>query len=302
MNQTLTLVIKQWIARAVSLAIIGPTCARIAHGVLASDGTHQTTLLTGGSISTGFFSLITILALVGVMGIVIGRLVDRREGMLNIAFALGWVAWNSGRLGEVYRIAPEPITLIKLSIESLIIMVGVLLALALMTNPSKGLPSGYPDAGSRFDLAAIKGSLGSKPGRFSLLAGILGAFVMAVLFARTDLPGQAVGVGFGCGILAGIAGTLGATTTRGDDDKNEPTPLPPMVIAVLIAGVLAPLIGVVFPGAGKLMGHVFIADLPGFLVISPMAWAMGALLGVPVGHSWVEHSAAQAANAQTKTA
>ncbi len=294
MTHALTQIAKQWIARALSLCVLGPICAMIASSVVGADGTHHTTFLTGASIASGALALIMVLGLTLAMGITIGRLVDRREGLLNMAFVLGWVAWTSGRLGEIYRMTPETGTLLKLSSEGLIISISMLVALIFMTSPSKGSESDQHDEISRFDTKYIKDSLTKREGIASLIAGTIAGLIFAQLFGQTDLPGQAVGVGFGAGILAGTAGALVANTVRNTNTKDTPTPLAPIIIGVMLAGVLAPIIGIIKPGPDNLLGLVVHGDLQGYLIVSPIAWSMGALLGVPIGHSWVEHSVHQA--------
>ena len=65
---------KQWIARGLSLCVVGPICAGIASGVIAPDGSHQTTLLTGNAIASSVMSLVGVVGLVMLVGIVVGRL------------------------------------------------------------------------------------------------------------------------------------------------------------------------------------------------------------------------------------
>ncbi len=295
MTHTLTQIGKQWIARGLSLCVIGPMCAMIAGRVVGADGTHHTTFLTGSSIGSGALALALVLGLALVMGVVIGRVVDRREGMLNIAFVFGWVAWTSGRLGEVYRVAPESGTLIKLGIEGAVILVGVLVALVAMTGP-RGEDD--RDDVSRFDLAFVHRSMVQASGWGALGAAVVGALVFSWLFGQTDLPGQSVGVGFGAGIAAGTLGTLVANMMRDAKEKEAMTAFAPIMIGVMLCSVLGVGIGLVKPGADGLLALVVHGDLPGYLIVSPMAWSMGALLGVPIGHSWVEHSVHQAVSAQ----
>ncbi len=301
MTHTLTQVGKQWIARALSLCIVGPTCAMITGRVIGADGSHHTTFLTGSSIGSGALALVMVLGLSLTMGVVIGRVVDRREGLLNTAFVFGWVAWTLGRLGEIYRVTPESGTLIKMGIEGLMISVGMLIALVLMTNPPKGSNSGQHDEISRFDIGYLKNSLVKREGICSLIAAMIGGLIFALLFGQTDLPGQSVGVGVGAGIVAGTLGALVANTMRDAKSKDAPTPFAPIIIGMMLASVFAPMIGLLKPGADGLLGLVVRGDLPGYLIVSPIAWVMGALLGVPIGHSWVEHSVHQANASQPAT-
>lgn len=302
MMHALIQVSKQWTARVVSLCVVGPICAMIAGGVVGIDGSRHTTFLSGSSISSGAIALAMVLGLTLVMGVVIGRVVDRREGFLNIAFVFVWIAWTSGRVGEIFRVAPESGTLIKLSIEGLMISGAVLIGMVLMTNPTKGTTHGHPDEVSRFDLGYIKSVLTKAEGLVSMLAALAGALVFSWLFGQTDLPGQSVGVGFGAGIVAGLVGALAANSARKEDHKSATTPFAPIFIGVMLASIMAPLIGMVLPGADGLGSAVIHSDLPGFLIVSPIAWTMGALMGVPMGHSWVEHSVHQAATTQAQTA
>lgn len=291
-------VFKQWIARAVSLCVVGPICSAIIGSVVAVDGSHHTTFLTGHNLGSGIGALAMVLGLSLVMGVVIGRVVDRREGILNIAFVFGWVAWTSGRLGELYRVAPESSTLIKLSAEGFVISAMVIVALVLMTDPKKGAANGQVDDVSRFDLAWMKTSLGKAEGMVSMGAALVASLVVSYLFGQTDLPGQSVGVGFGAGIAAGLGGALAANSARKNDEKDGSTAFAPIMIGVMLSSVLLPLIGLIKPGAGGLVELVVSGSLPGYLIVSPMAWSMGALMGVPIGHSWVEHSVQQAGEAQ----
>ncbi len=300
MIQTAQHVLKQWFARALSLCVVGPICAMLLLRVDAFDGSQHTTFLTGSSVVGGFICLIAVLGLILLMGTAIGRLVDRREGLLNIAFVLGWVAWSSGRMGMIYRMSPDSGVLIKLAVEAVVVMLGVTLTLMLMSDPKKGTVAGHADDVSRFDLEYLKESITNKAGALSLGAAIIVSLVLAVLFGQTDLPGQSVGVGFLAGVFAGVVGTLAATSVRKDEKNPAPTAFAPIMLGVMLCGVIAPLIGLIKPGTGELLGLAVKGDLLGFLVVSPIAWSMGALLGVPMGHSWVEHSANHASAAGTQ--
>lgn len=288
---------KQWIARGLALCVVGPICAGIGSGVIAPDGSQQTTLLTGDAILSSLMSLFMVLGLVMLLGIAVGRLVDRREGILGMAFVLGWVAWTSGRMGEVFRVSAESGALMKLAVEGALVTMGVLIALSLMTDPEKGGAQGQGDDVSRFDMSSLKSSMMGVAGLGSMGAALVASIVIAMLFGRTDLAGQAVGVGFFAGIAAGVVGTLVATSAKKNDPKAGPTPFAPIMVGVMLCSVILPIFGMFYPGGSELLGLVNQGSLPGILTVSPIAWVMGALLGVPVGHSWVEHSAQQASGA-----
>lgn len=285
-------IIKQWIARALTLCVVGPVAAWLSHRVLAGDGSHQTTMLTGGSLMTGLGCLLGVAVLVALTGAIAGRMVDRREGLLNMAFVLVWVAWTSGRLGEVYRFNHTGATLVLLAIEGAVLTGAVLVAGAMLAGP--GMHQGRPDEVTRLDPAALRRSLGGAPGLAAMGAGLIAGLLMAVIFGQSDLAGQSVGVGFGAGLLGGVAGAMAASSMKEKNAPHTPVPMAPIMLGVMLCSLVAPLIGIVRPGSGHLHALVIASDLPGYLIVSPSAWIMGALLGVPIGHSWVEHSAAQA--------
>ena len=268
---------KQWIARGLALCVVGPICAGIGSGVIAPDGSQQTTLLTGDAFVSSLMSLCMVLGLVMLLGIAVGRLVDRREGILGMAVVHGWVA-----------------------VEGALVTIGVLIALCLMTDPEKGGAQGQGDDVSRFDMSSLKSSMMGVAGLGSMGAALVASIVIAMLFGRTDLAGQAVGVGFFAGIAAGVVGTLVATSAKKNDPKAGPTPFAPIMVGVMLCSVILPIFGMFYPGGSELLGLVNQGSLPGILTVSPIAWVMGALLGVPVGHSWVEHSAQQASGAAAR--
>ena len=192
----------------------------------------------------------------------------------------------------MFRIAPESGLLLKLSAEGLVISGVVLIALILMSNPKKGAIGGHNDDISRFDIGYLRSVLLNKAGVASMGAGFVAAAVLAMIFGQSDLPGQSVGVGFFAGIGGGLAGALVASSMG--TGKHVPTPFAPIMIGVMLCSVLMPVIGMITPGAGGLVELVQGGKVPGYLIVTPIAWVMGALLGVPVGHSWVEHSVQQA--------
>ena len=299
----MTHLIKQMVARAISLCVAGPACAMIAGGVIAIDGSHHTTFLTGASFIGGLVRLVLVMAVLFVWTTLVGRMIDRREGFLNMAFVLAWIAWSAGRLGEVYRTSPESGVFIKLAIESLVIWVGVVITAIAMTNPKALSHHGNLDVISRFDLGYLKSVYKEPAALVAMGAGAISALVAAVIFGQTDYAGQSLGVGVAGGVLAGVAGTMvwgsmhsSSSKSRAGSQVTPATPFAPIMIGVMLMGVLAPLIGLIKPGSGDLLGLVMHQDLPGYLVVSPISWAAGAVLGVPVGHSWVEHSMNQAHN------
>ena len=278
--------IRQWISRALALAVFGPIAAGIAQGPVATDGSGAHTLLTVESIGTGLVALVLVgllLALTGLIGNVLG---GRRESLLCMSFVLGWVAWTSGRLGHVYLLSSDASTSITLAIEALLLSVFVILIAAMVSGGKD------QDQVSSFAISHLKSAFKDSALLGAMGASLVTAGAIAWLFARTDLPGQSVGVGFLSGVASGIVGTLVSGSMHGKE-KHTGTPFAPIMLGVMLCGVLAPLVGMAVPGSNKIGTLSLAGDLPGYLALSPAAWMLGALLGVPVGHGWVEQSHAQ---------
>jgi len=287
--------IRQWISRALALAVIGPLAAHIAQGPVAPDGSGAHTLLTVDSLGSGLVALVLVGLLLALMGLIGNLLAGRREALLCMSFVLGWVAWTTGRLGRIYLFDPEMSTSFLLAIEGLLLLVLVVLAGTLVSG-NKEL-----DRVSSFSISQLKASLSDQAQLAALGAAMVVAGIVAWVFARTDLPGQSVGVGMFAGIAGGVAGTMVASSMHGKD-KHSGTPFAPIMLGVMLCGVLLPLLGIVVPGTQKLGALSITGALPGYLAISPAAWAMGALLGVPVGHGWVEQTHSQVSSQTASTA
>jgi hypothetical protein len=276
-------IIRQWISRAVALALIGPVAASVSEGLSAVDGSGAHTLLTGDSLVSGLIALVIVGVLTGIAGIVGGVLGGRREGFLAMGFVLGWVAWTSGRIGQVYSLTPEIGTSIRLAMEALGIGACVLITGVIVSTKDEDDPI------SSFSPNRLVGWVKQGPMLSAMGAALLVAGVVAMFLGTYDFPGQSTGVGFFAGIFGGVAGSMVAVSMN-EKDGHEGTPFAPVMIGVLLAGAVFPAVTIVYPGFASMQELVLEGALPGFVIVSPAAWAMGALLGVPIGHSWVEHS------------
>ena len=282
--------IRQWISRAIALGVIGPIASQVAGRLMASDGSGEHTLLTGTSMGAGIMALVVVGLLTLAAGLIGGILGDRREGLLGMGFVLGWVAWTSGRIGNIYSLSPEVGTSVSFAIETLLLMMFVVVAAMLISRNDDRDPI------SSFKCDRMKGWMKHSAMLGAMGAALVSAAVMSWLFAVQDLPGQSIGVGFLAGIMAGVVGAMTASSLQGKTDHRG-TPYAPVMLGVMLAGVLMPLVGIVKPGLASMEIMQLKGTLPGYLALSPAAWIAGALLGVPVGHSWVEHSNAQAGEA-----
>jgi len=307
--------ITRWIARISTLCVLGPIAARLAEGLHAPDGSEYASFLVSESATRGVVLLGMILAITIVSGVLIARLSTRREGMLNMAFILGWVAWTGGRMGELFRV--EQGGFVLLAIEAAIIGAGVMLAMA--ASSKKTMDDDYT---SWFDAKLLT----MREGLMALGVALLVAVALAWVFGQTDLPGQSLWAALIGGIAAGLVGAMSQKSAndrsavaeagarlsgslavglyrnspRSPEQRREldasmkanGSNMTPMIVGVMFAGVIAPLIGMVMPGSGGVLKAIGSGSLPGVLAVSPIAWSVGALIGVPIGWGWVESTVA----------
>ena len=69
--------------------------------------------------------------------------------------------------------------------------------------------------------------------------------------------------------------------------------LVPVMVGVILGAVVGPMVSMVMPGGGKILDAIASGDAPGWMMMSSLAWAGGALIGTPIGYSWVESSVAR---------
>jgi hypothetical protein len=275
----------RWTARAVSLLLLGPLAARASGSVRGADGSGAYTLLTGESLGSGILGLGGVALCVWAAAGLGSRAADRHEGVLNAGLVLGWVAWTSGRLGEVYRLSPDAGVLMRLAAEgvafALVVVASWWLADRLARRPAE-------EEGLSLSAGSVRAALAGSAGVAGAVAALAAALAVAWLFARNDLPGQSLGAAFLAGVGGGVAGT-GVVQAMTKDDRSPPAEawrlFVPSAVGVLAGAIAGPLVGLVAPGTGGLEAAVARATLPGWVVVTPAAWATGALVGVPIGIS-----------------
>ncbi|MBO6514678.1 MAG: hypothetical protein JJ974_12005 [Phycisphaerales bacterium] len=295
-----------WIVRVLSLCVFGP----IAGGLMASlrgvDGSRHATLFVSDSILGGLFVLFGVFFLAMIAGVIATKMVSLREGVLNLGLVLGWGAWGAGEVGEALRSAPDSGSIVKLAIEGFAVLVLTVWMLRVMTKV-RGVGDGGDEgtdgcvALSNSKLVALR----EHAGLTGMLVGVglVVSMVMVWLQVQSDLSGQAVWGGFIGSAAAGVLGgmliqnhSMGSSGKHGRGGKRSSdgvVSLIPVMVGVMLGGVFGPLVGMVTPGSGRLLQAIASGEMPGFLVMSSVSWAAGAMIGTPVGYSWVESSVAR---------
>lgn len=294
----------------------------------AGDGSPYATVLVSESVMGGLFALFGVFFLAMIAGIIATKAVSLREGVLNLGLVLGWGAWGAGEVGEALRSAPESGSIVKLAVEGVLVLLLTLWMLWVLTKASQS--NDQSDECIRLNRSVFAGMIQQLPITL-MLFGIGAAVSIAIVWlqVQTDLSGQAVWGGFIGSAFAGVLGGLviqnhnmsidgvsssgrsrtqpvvknrvlemltkmivSAQSGQSNRDRAEVS-LVAVMIGILLAGVIGPMVGLVMPGSGKLLQSIAAGDMPGFLVMSSLSWAAGAMIGAPIGYSWVESSVAR---------
>jgi len=280
-----------WIVRIISLCVLGPFAGSLMSSLRAVDGSTHATAFVSGSFMAGLFALIGVFFLAMVGGVVATKAVSLREGVLNTGLIVAWGAFGSGQVGEALRGSPESGSLVMLAVEGAAVLVLSVLALAMLTRAAG--KSANRDDCVRLKNSAIE-ALRSNITINAMLVGVGLVVSMAVVWlqVQSDLSGQVVWGGFigACG-----AGVIGGMVLKNHSLKHERSNEPelsliPVIIGVLLGAVVGPIIAMVMPGNGKVLQALASGDAPGWMLMSSLAWAGGALIGTPIGYSWVESS------------
>ncbi|MBL4808488.1 MAG: hypothetical protein JKY43_00320 [Phycisphaerales bacterium] len=283
-----------WIVRVISLCVLGPIAGGLMSSLRGVDGSIHATAFVSGSPIGGLIALVGVFFLAMVGGGLASKMVSLREGVLNMGLVVAWGAWGSGRVGEALRGAPETGSLVMLSVEGVVVVVLSLVGLVVLTKVS-GQSEGRDDC-VRLDGSAV-GNIRANIATNGMLVGVglVMSMVVVWLQVQSDLSGQAVWGGF---VGAAGAGVLGGMLLKNHSIKHERSgeaelSLVPVMVGVILGAVVGPMVSMVMPGGGKILDAIASGDAPGWMVMSSLAWTGGAMIGTPIGYSWVESSVAR---------
>ncbi len=248
---------------------------RLVGSLHAVDGGHDVTLLVGAAPVMGLIFGLGSVVVALAYGALAGRMLGERTGTLSGGLLLAWIAWNTGDMTLILRFDGSAATLVKLAVEAgliggLVLAGGVLIArMASDTEPKA--------AGAGNELKALL-----TPGALAGMgAGAAAALAIAWVIAFDGQRGQALMAAVFGAIGAGAVSRLVAMSLA----DGHPARLMPYA-SVLVAAVVAPLVGFAVPGAGSLSSAVMEGTIAGPLLVEPLDWAAAMLLGVPIGIGW----------------
>jgi len=319
-----------WIVRIISLCVLGPFAGSLMSSLRAVDGSTHATAFVSGSFMAGLFALIGVFFLAMVGGVVATKAVSLREGVLNTGLIVAWGAFGSGQVGEALRGSPESGSLVMLMIEGVVVLVFSLFVLAMLTRVSGEseerddcvrfggvvfvdiLLNAVPSLlliliGFVISMLLVWLQTQSDLSGQSVWGGFIGAVAAGVLGGmviknhslkhggsqRSAANASSVPKvdfwGLGTLFESIVSAMVHSHKDRGERDHIELS-LIPVICGVLLGAVVGPIIAMVMPGNGKVLQALASGDAPGWMLMSSLAWAGGALIGTPIGYSWVESS------------
>lgn len=279
-----------------ALFIVGPVITLPLAALKGIDAGHDVSLLVSANPGLGLLLGLTVLVAATVYGLLSAKLVDARTGTLSAGFLLAWAAWRTGSMEWLFRLQPGGGTLIRLALESALLGVGSLFICLLAArtgrghheNPHADLPG--PHLGSIRQLANPQVLVG-------VGVGALATLVIAHLVAFNPLRGQALVAA----VLASIAaGAVTRLVIRAAANREAPSASP--YAAVLLAGIVGPVIGFITPGPARLGDAALHGSLLGPLLVQPLDWAAGMLIGTPIGLAWAGAAVHKALDAESASA
>lgn len=274
MSSELIKLTRDWSVVAGALLVAGPIAGAIADRLHSPTGLESASPLTSSGAVMGVLVGVAVVAIALGYGLLIGRLVHLRLGLICAGLVLTWPAWRFGTVAELLRDAGDGSPVSGLLIE------GVLFAAMLSVGCAALVRWSRPVEQDALQEQPLKKSIPSEPSRpvdwaIGVGATMLAGLVAAWLLAQSPLQGQVYAAAVGAGVAGGAVGRSVAGRA----------PLLALLIGgfcLAVAGPIASQVGV----SGDAMARLYAGQWPGIGLISPFDWLAGALVGVPLGEMW----------------
>lgn len=249
-------------ALAIAFLAIGPVAGLLVGSLRGADGSTQATLLVGQSPVAGAISGLIAFAFAGAAGVIGSRNAGINTGLACAGLVLSWAAWLSGRVDEIVLVTREsPFSLLTLEGVYVAILLGGLVWLIRQTATERHEVETEPNPAG---LAV------------ALIAGVAIAGVVGWLLAIEPLKGQTIGAALVAGVVGAAAARLVFLRLPGWSAAAIPALL--AILGPLAAQALA----------GDVVDAVFERSLFRLGWVTPLDWAAGALVGIPIGLAWTD--------------
>ena len=223
------------------------------------------TIFQAASPSAAIVAMVAAIVVSALIAVGIARLVTPLSGLAIVGAGLGWWSLNLEGMRGVVSEGSMP----------LLAADGMAWALVVLVLGWLVIQFGQPVSGVKPEVEHEPPDPLLSPDAVRILVCGLAAIPVVWIVAVNDLRGQALCAAILGGLAAGIAGRLFSPHV-------QPVILP---AAVVLAGTLAMwVVGMMLPE------DVAVAwargDIPNVIRLSPIDWAVGGLLGVPMGFKW----------------
>lgn len=272
----------RWSLYIVSLIVLGPIAGLLMELSDAPDGTAGTVLVAGSPV-LGILGLVLGSAIAAGVGAVAAWLGGLRPGLTCAGIVLAWMAGMSSGLTSIVA-ASDKGPWVALLIEGVLVgmcLLGIGVVVSLAADRHR-VPASSPHQ----PVASEHGLSFNKRSIAALAAAVPAGAVAAWALAMTDLKGQVIAAA----TLAAVALTL---LMRLIDLK---TPALGALAAGAVLAVFGPAYALAQVPAEGALASAYTQAIPGIVLVTPLDWAAGLLLGTPLGLAW---SASIAKRAET---
>lgn len=254
---------------ALAVVVIGPIAAWLCGPIRGTDGGMISTALVSATVAPAIVRTLLAVGLATLFGAGVARLFGWRLGCFVAGAVLAWPAWEHAGVTQLIRETGDASIMSRLAIEGGVMMAITLSAAFLLYRVDPGIDR-TPGA-----LGGVATGIGGVIAA-SLAAAALAGFVVLVI-ATDELRAQA--------FAASVVGAICAGTVA---RFIGPSPGPSTaILGLLIAAIAAPLLTGMLAGP-DLVESAYTGTLLNLGRLTPLLWASGALVGVPIGTAWAE--------------
>jgi len=259
----------RWTMIALAVALLGPIAAWLCRPIRGLDGGPVSTMLVGTAVAPAIVRTLLVFALALLFGAGVSKILGWRLGSFVAGVTLAWPAIEHSGVSQLVRIAGETPIMTKLAIEGGVLLAMVLGIAWILHRLDPGIDK-LPDA--------VRGVV---PGAGGVIAGAMAAGTLAMFVVLLVAIGDQRMQIFAAAIVGALlAGTVARFIGPG------PGPVTAM-LGLVLAAIAAPLLTGLMAG-DDLVESAYLGSMLNLGRLTPMMWASGALIGVPIGSSWAE--------------
>ena len=259
----------RWIVIALAALVVGPVAAWLCRPMRGTDGGMTATILVDSEVGPAFIRTLLAFALAMLFGAGVARVLGWRLGCFVAGVVLAWPAWEHAGVAQLIRETGEPSIMPRLAIEGALFLGAALGASFLLYRVDPGIDR-KPDA-----MGGVVSGFGGVLAA-ALAAGTLASIVVLIV-AIEEHRAQAFAA-------AAVAAIAAGTVARFVGPSPAPTTA---MLGLLLAAIVAPLLTMQLAGA-DLIEAAYNGSMLNLGRLTPMLWASGALVGVPIGTAWAE--------------